>query len=201
MNRVNVRTSGMSIHSRRLLVFVFVTAASSCDKGPSLPDEADARRAFETRSAELRALETALRTEIGQSGLARERPVCDPPDDPVCLTSQRARDTLVAAGQGRIQRRLDALGAVCAEVTSTSGSGALDLRASVETCEPGRRGDSIAPSDGTTIDGFRVGRGVYSRRDHVFRPGIAVERRFTVGDANASIVVFLFTDGAASALR
>lgn len=85
---------------------------------------------------------------------------------------------------------------ICAELSITSVSRkSLDLRASINTCEPGRRGDSVAPANGLPIGEFRVGRGVYFQKHNAFHPGIAVERAFTQRDAKASIVLYFFTDG------
>lgn len=181
----------------RTVSAVLLLIALGCNDAPELPSEADARAAFALRAEGLSALETALRSEVEATGLDEPRATCAPPDDDACLTALRARDSAVEAARDRLRGRLGAMHPVCAEVTVVSGATGFDpLRAAVNTCDPGTRGDRVEPASGVTIDGFQVGRGVYFLSDADPHPGISVERGFTLGDANATMRLFFYTDGA-----
>lgn len=183
--------------TRTLALFILSLAAGiGCTSGPALPSDAESRAAFALRAADLSALEAALRREIEATGLKTPAMVCDPADDAACLTLLGHRYSVIEEAQGRLQARVESLHPVCAEVTVVSRSTRNeDLRVGVNTCEPGRRGDTISASDGVTVGGFRLGRGVYSLTSGDFHPGISVERTFTLGNADATMRLYFFTDG------
>jgi hypothetical protein len=182
-------------HSRALLVLL-VVAGLGCTSGPSLPSEAESREAFELREPELVALEAAIRRAIEASGLVRPAMVCDPVDDTVCLMLLGQRHHIIQESEEELQARVSSLHPVCAEVSVVSGATRIeDLRVGVNTCDPGRRGDSVEPEDGVVVSGFHVGRGVYSLAEGDFHPGFAVERTFTLGNATTTMRLFFFTDG------
>lgn len=178
------------------LSFLLLVVGIGCTSGPSLPSEAESREAFALRSAELSALETALRREIEATGLVAPADVDAPADEATGLTPLTQRSRAIDAAQARLQTQLTSMHPVCAEVTVVSrATRAEELRASINTCDPGRRGDTIDPSEGVAVSGFQVGRGVYSLAEADFHPGISVERTFTLGDADATLRLFFFTDG------
>jgi len=180
----------------RALYLLLVVASGGCGNDPSLPSEDEAREAFAHRSSELTELEAALRREITTVGLDSPAAVCSPPDDPACLTVLGQRYRGIEEAQAHLQVLLTRVQPVCAEVTVTSSATRNeDLRASINTCDPGRRGDSVEPSGGVPVSGFQVGRGVYSLAGGDFHPGIAVDRSFTLGNARASMRLFFFSDG------
>lgn len=178
------------------LFILSLVVGIGCTSGPALPSEAESRAAFALRGADLSGLEAALRREIEATGLTTPAMVCNPPDDGACLTLLGHRYTVIEEAQGRLQARVESLHPVCAEVTVVSRSTRNeDLRVGVNTCDPGRRGDTISARDGVTINGFQLGRGVYSLTSGDFHPGISIERAFTLGNADASMRLYFFTDG------
>ncbi|MBK7151486.1 MAG: hypothetical protein IPH72_06940 [Sandaracinaceae bacterium] len=177
-------------------ILLLLLAGIGCTSGPSLPSEAESREAFALRAAELSALEAAVRREIETAGLAVPADADAPADEATGLTPLTQRYRAIEAAQARLQTLLTSMHPVCAEVMVVSrATRAEELRASINTCDPGRRGDTVAPSDGVAVSGFQVGRGVYSLVGSDFHPGIAVERSFTLGDATTSMRLFFFTDG------
>ena len=178
-------------------VLLLAVTVSGCGRKPSLPTEEEARAAFYKRNDKIKRIEDALRKEIADARLATAPPACVPPDDP-CLAGLRARDQAITAGQKRLLAVVTGEGVACAEIVVSSRARAAEvLAARVDTCPPGKRGDSIAPTDpekGKTLGDYVVGRGAYYKSDNVMHPGIALHREMQDGDTSTKIDLYFFTD-------
>jgi hypothetical protein len=179
------------------LLLVVAGAVSGCGQKPSLPTEEEARAAFYKRDDKIKRIEEALKKEIAEARLSIAPPACVPPDD-ACLAVLRARDQAISAGQKRLLAVVTEQGVACAEIVVSSRARATEVLATrVDTCPPGKRGDSIAPTDrekGKTLGDYVVGRGVYFKGDNVMHPGIALHREMQDGDAATKIDIYFFTD-------
>jgi hypothetical protein len=179
---------------------------------PRIPTEAEAGASLQKHRASLMAIQRAIEEEVVQAQISSTDAckVQGPMGECVAMRAEqsrrvtRLRDSLSTAVLPKITDEAKALGLCFALKQRGSKPNEVLTALSVNPCPPGAREGTIRAKSGTSIDVYKVGRGLYQTAsegasgkhgDGGYHPGIEVEWTFSIGNIDATVDVFLLDDG------
>ena len=193
-----------------ILACAATSALFAC--GPKIPSEAEATASLGKHQPSLTAIQRAIAEAVVEAQLSSsdackvQGPVAE------CLTMRaeqsrrvtRLRESLPTAVLPKRMDEAKALGLCLTLKQRGSKPNEVLTALSMNPCPTGARTGAIAAKSGTSIDAYKVGRGLYqtawadasgNHGDGAYHPGIEVEWTFGVGDIDATVDVYFLDDG------